>query len=150
MASWKGFDQKSGGVATNIGVHFYDMLGFIFGELKANHVHYRSEDSSAGYLEFARARVRWVLSINRAHLPDRTPEGQTTFRSITVDGTEIEFSGGFTDLHTMSYQEVLKGNGFGLDAVRPSIEIVSAIRTMDLEPGKGEAHPDLARITKNG
>ncbi|MEQ8402972.1 MAG: Gfo/Idh/MocA family oxidoreductase [Roseitalea porphyridii] len=145
-ASWKGVAHKSGGIATNIGVHFYDMLGFVFGRLKANIVHHRADDAAAGYLEFDMARVRWVLSINRDHLPERTPQGQSTYRSITVDGEEIEFSGGFTDLHTASYQAVLDGQGFGLDAVRPSIEIVSAIRTAAVEPGRGERHPDLYRI----
>lgn len=140
-ASWKGRLEKSGGIATNIGVHFYDMLGFVFGGLKTNIVHHRSDDSAAGYLEFDRARVRWVLSINRDHLPPQTPEGQSTYRSITVDGEEIEFSGGFTDLHTLSYQEILAGNGFGLDVVRPSIELVSSIRNADLNPKSGELHP---------
>jgi len=145
-ASWKGDDRMSGGIATNIGVHFYDMLGFVFGPLRQSIVHHRDADAAAGYLEFARARVRWVLSINRAHLPPRTPAGQTTYRSITVDGEEIEFSGGFTDLHTASYARILDGAGFGLDAVRPSIEIVSGIRTAPVEPGRGARHPDLDRL----
>lgn len=144
--SWKGFTHKSGGIATNIGVHFYDMLSFIFGANTGNIVHHRGLDSAAGYLEFQRARVRWVLSINRNHLPDHTPAGQTTHRSITVEGEEIEFSGGFTDLHTASYQNVLDGNGYGLDVVRPSIELVSHIRNAAIEPGRGEQHPDLAKI----
>lgn len=145
-ASWKGFDQKSGGIATNIGVHFYDMLGFVFGPIKENIVHHRGADSAAGYLEFAQARVRWVLSINRDHLPAHTPAGQTTHRSITVEGEEIEFSGGFTDLHTASYQNVLDGNGYGLDVVRPSIEVVSHIRTAPIEPNRGEQHPDIKKV----
>jgi UDP-N-acetyl-2-amino-2-deoxyglucuronate dehydrogenase len=145
-ASWKGFDQKSGGIATNIGVHFYDMLSFVFGPIRENIVHHRGTDSAAGYLEFAQARVRWVLSINRDHLPAQTPAGQTTHRSITVEGEEIEFSGGFTDLHTASYQNVLDGNGYGLDVVRPSIEVVSRIRTAPIELGRGEQHPDIAKV----
>jgi UDP-N-acetyl-2-amino-2-deoxyglucuronate dehydrogenase len=145
-ASWKGLEHKSGGIATNIGVHFYDMLAFVFGPLKTNIVHHRAADAAAGYLEFERARVRWVLSINRAHLPAHTPEGQTTHRSITVDGEEIEFSGGFTDLHTASYQSVLDGQGFRLDAARQSIETVAHIRTAALEPGRGEQHPDLGKV----
>ncbi|MEM9580078.1 MAG: Gfo/Idh/MocA family oxidoreductase, partial [Pseudomonadota bacterium] len=145
-ASWKGFDQKSGGIATNIGVHFYDMLSFVFGPMKENIVHHRGTDAAAGYLEFAQARVRWVLSINRDHLPAHTPAGQTTHRSITVEGEEIEFSGGFTDLHTASYQNVLDGGGYGLDIVRPSIEVVSHIRTAPIEPGRGEQHPDIAKV----
>lgn len=147
-ASWKGFDQKSGGIATNIGVHFYDMLSFVFGPIRDNIVHHRGTDSAAGYLEFAQARVRWVLSINREHLPEHTPAGQTTHRSITVEGEEIEFSGGFTDLHTASYQNVLDGNGYGLDVVRPSIEVVSRIRTAPIEPNRGEHHPDIAKVLK--
>lgn len=145
-ASWKGFDQKSGGIATNIGVHFYDMLSFVFGPIRDNIVHHRGIDSAAGYLEFAQARVRWVLSINREHLPSHTPLGQTTHRSITVEGEEIEFSGGFTDLHTASYQNILDGTGYGLDVVRPSIEVVSRIRTAPIEPGRGEQHPDIAKV----
>lgn len=145
-ASWKGFEHKSGGIATNIGVHFYDMLSFIFGPLKTNVVHHRADDAAAGYLEFERARVRWVLSINRDHLPAHTPAGQTTHRSITVDGAEIEFSSGFTDLHTASYQNVLDGNGYGLDVVRSSIETVSHIRNAPIELSLGEQHPDIAKI----
>lgn len=145
-ASWKGFDQKSGGIATNIGVHFYDMLSFVFGPMKENIVHHRGTDAAAGYLEFAQARVRWVLSINRDHLPAHTPSGQTTHRSITVEGEEIEFSGGFTDLHTASYQNVLDGGGYGLDVVRPSIELVSHIRTAAIEPSRGEQHPDIKKV----
>lgn len=145
-ASWKGFEQKSGGIATNIGVHFYDMLSFVFGQIRENIVHHRGADAAAGYLEFAQARVRWVLSINRNHLPAHTPADQTTHRSITVEGEEIEFSGGFTDLHTASYQNVLDGNGYGLDVVRPSIEAVSHIRTAPIEPGRGEQHPDIRKV----
>ena len=145
-ASWKGFEHKSGGIATNIGVHFYDMLSFVFGPMTGNIVHHRGPDAAAGYLEFEKARVRWVLSINRDHLPAHTPAGQSTHRSITVEGEEIEFSGGFTDLHTASYQNVLDGNGYGLEIVRPSIEVVSHIRHAALEPGRGEQHPDLAKI----
>lgn len=145
-ASWKGLENKSGGIATNIGVHFYDMLAFVFGPIKSSVVHHRAADAAAGYLEFEKARVRWVLSINRSHLPPQTPEGQSTYRSITVDGEEIEFSGGFTDLHTASYQAVLDGKGFGLDVVRPSIEVVSDIRSAAIQPGAGEQHPDLSKV----
>ena len=145
-ASWKGLQHKSGGIATNIGVHFYDMLSFVFGPMRENIVHHRGDDAAAGYLEFEQARVRWVLSINRDHLPAHTPEGQTTHRSITVEGEEIEFSGGFTDLHTASYQNVLDGNGYGLDVVRPSIELVSQIRTAPIELGRGEQHPDIKKV----
>lgn len=144
--SWKGFEQKSGGIAANIGVHFFDMLGFVFGNLKSSTVHHRAEDAAAGYLEYQQARVRWVLSINRQHLPSHTPEGQTTHRSITFEGEEVEFSGGFTDLHTQSYQSILEGNGFSLEVVRPSIELVSSIRSAPLTPNIGETHPLLKQV----
>jgi len=142
-ASWKGDEQKSGGIATNIGVHFYDMLSFVFGDLKTNVVHHRAADRAAGYLEYDKARVRWFLSLNRDDLPVNTPDGQTTFRSVTVDGEEIEFSGGFTDLHTISYQEIMDGNGLTLDDVRPSIETVAHIRNAPIEAKRGERHPFL-------
>ncbi len=143
-ASWKGDEHKSGGIATNIGVHFYDMLTFVFGPLQENLVHHRASDCASGYLEYEKARVRWFLSINRRDLPHNIPVGQTTFRSITVDGEELEFSGGFTDLHTQSYEQIIADKGFPLDEVRPSIETVSHIRTAPVDPGKGEQHPFLS------
>jgi len=147
FTSWKGDDTKSGGIATNIGVHFYDMLGWIFGDIKQNIPHLKKQDASAGYLEFAHARVRWFLSVNYEHLPTQVKEkGQRTYRSITVDGNEIEFSGGFTDLHTACYEHILAGKGFGLDEARKSIEIVSAIRKKDVAPNLGERHPFLAKV----
>lgn len=139
--SWKGDEQRSGGIASNIGVHFYDMLEFVFGKLKAIHVHLHTPSHAAGYMEYDRANVRWFLSVDRNDLPAQTPEGQSTYRSITVDGDEVEFSRGFTDLHTLSYAHILNGGGFGLDDVRPSIEAVSHIRTAKLEPNKGDMHP---------
>jgi len=142
--SWKGDEHKSGGIATNIGVHFYDMLTFVFGPLKHNYVHHRAVDCSSGYLEYEKARVRWFLSINRNDLPQNIPPGQTTFRSITIDGDELEFSGGFTDLHTQSYQQIVADNGFTLGDVRPSVETVSYIRTAPVDPSKGEQHPFLS------
>lgn len=147
--SWKGDEEKSGGIATNIGVHFYDMLGFLFGPLKQNIVHHRAADCASGYLEYEQARVKWFLSINARDLPDGLGEDQRTYRSITVDGDEIEFSGGFTDLHTLSYQEIVKGNGFTIDDVRPSIEIVSTIRNGDIELDKGEQHPFLSKASND-
>ena len=112
--SWKGDESKSGGIATNIGVHFYDMLSWIFGEVQENVVHLRAKDKSSGYLEFKNARVRWFLSINEHDLPSHIQEkGQRTYRSITIDDEELEFSSGFTDLHTKSYEHILKGKGFG-------------------------------------
>jgi UDP-N-acetyl-2-amino-2-deoxyglucuronate dehydrogenase len=138
--SWKGDESKSGGIATNIGVHFYDMLSWIFGDVQENIVHLREKDKSAGYLEFKNARVRWFLSINENDLPEHIKEkGQRTFRSITIDSQELEFSSGFTDLHTKSYQEILKGNGFGLKDSEESIKIVHNIRNMTISK-IGEKH----------
>ncbi len=140
--SWKGDVSKSGGIASNIGVHFYDMLTWVFGGVKASKVHLNSHDRAAGYLELERARVRWFLSINAETLPAEVKErGQTTYRSITVDGEEMEFSKGFTDLHTMSYQHILFGGGFGLEDARTSVEIVHGIRNAEIEPMQGDYHP---------
>ncbi len=147
--SWKGDEAKSGGIATNIGVHFFDMLGFVFGGLKRNVVHHRAADCAAGYLEYQRARVRWFLSINVRDVPAHLRDKQRTFRSITVDGKELEFSEGFTDLHTLSYREIMAGNGFPLEEVRQSIETVAKIRTADIELNKGEQHPFLAAVRKD-
>ena len=139
--SWKGDESKSGGIATNIGVHFYDMLSWVFGEVKTNIVHLREKDKSAGYLEFEQARVRWFLSIDENSLPREVKEkGQRTYRSITVGDSELEFSSGFTELHTESYKGILKGNGFGLLDAKQSIEIVHDIRNADVII-KGERHP---------
>lgn len=151
MKSWKGFDHKSGGVATNIGVHFYDMLHFIFGELKSNEVHFRDEKTASGYLEYERARVKWFLSIDSNNLPDNAVKGEKlTYRSITInDGDnkeELEFSGGFTDLHTLSYQNVLAGNGFGIDENRIAIETVESIRVQDVVEAGSKAHPLLNKV----
>jgi UDP-N-acetyl-2-amino-2-deoxyglucuronate dehydrogenase len=145
--SWKGDDAKSGGIATNIGVHFYDMLSFVFGPLKRNVVHHRAMDCAAGYLEYERAHVRWFLSINVRDVPGHSEnQKQRTFRSIKMDGREIEFSEGFTDLHTASYREIMSGRGFPLAQVRPSIETVAAIRTAPIQLGEGTQHPFVARV----
>jgi len=147
FTSWKGDDQKSGGIATNIGVHFYDMLGWIFGDLKKNEVHLKQRDASAGYLEFEHAKVRWFLSVNYDYIPDEVKKsGQRTYRSITVNGNEIEFSEGFTDLHTESFKQILSGNGFGLKEARKSIEIVSNIRNQDITNNQSDAHPFIKKI----
>ena len=144
LASWKGDEAKSGGIATNIGVHFFDMLHFVFGALQENILHHASPTSSAGYLEFEKARVRWFLSVDAGTLPTPAIEaGQRTYRSITVDGSEIEFSDGFTDLHTVSYEKILSGEGFGLEDNRTCIEAVSQIRSMSPRGKKGEYHPFL-------
>ena len=117
--SWKSELIKSGGIATNIGVHFFDMLTWIFGDVKLNTVHITDTKKAAGFLQLEKARVRWFMSLDYDSVPrEQQKKGLRTFRSITVDGKEIEFSGGFTDLHTQSYQEILKGNGFGLDEAR--------------------------------
>lgn len=147
LQSWKGDINKSGGIATNIGVHFYDMLHFVFGDLKENIVHYGDSRKAAGYLEYERARVRWFLSIDVEDVPESLQSrGQRTYRSIMCDGDEIEFSGGFTDLHTRSYEEILKGNGFGLEENRTAIEIVSVIRDARPLGLTGDYHPFLKRV----
>ncbi|MBE7629143.1 Gfo/Idh/MocA family protein [Tenacibaculum piscium] len=143
--SWKGDQSKSGGIATNIGVHFYDMLSWVFGKVQENKVHLREKDASAGYLEFENARVRWFLSINENSLPlEVKQKNQRTYRSITVDGQEIEFSGGFTELHTQSYKGILKGKGYGLADAKASIEIVHDIRNVEVV-NNGEKHLFLNR-----
>jgi UDP-N-acetyl-2-amino-2-deoxyglucuronate dehydrogenase len=147
LQSWKGDVNKSGGIATNIGVHFYDMLHFIFGSLQDNIVHYTSDEKAAGYLEYENARVRWFLSVDYTDVPDEArSQGQRTYRSITVDGEEIEFSGGFTDLHTRTYEEVLAGNGFGLEENRVAIQTVSDIRNMEPKGLVGDYHPFLKSV----
>jgi UDP-N-acetyl-2-amino-2-deoxyglucuronate dehydrogenase len=127
--SWKGNGEKSGGIATNIGVHFFDMLTWIFGAVEDVQVDKHTSDQAAGFLKLKQARVNWMLSINENHLPGEALEkGKRTYRSLTMNGQEIEFSDGFTELHTLSYQQILQGNGFGLDDARQSIEIVQQIR----------------------
>jgi UDP-N-acetyl-2-amino-2-deoxyglucuronate dehydrogenase len=145
--SWKGDIQKSGGVATNIGIHFFDMLGWIFGSEKKNIVHHSEPQKAAGYLELENARVRWFLSIDYNDIPDHVRKtGQRTFRSITVDGKEIEFSKGFTDLHTLTYQEILAGRGFGLRDARQSVETAFTIRNAKPAGLTGDYHPILKKI----
>ena len=143
LQSWKGDLNKSGGIATNIGVHFFDMLNFLFGERQDTLVHLNEPTKASGYLEFEHARVRWFLSLDVNDVPTLGREqGQRTYRSITVDGNELEFSGGFTDLHTRSYEEILAGRGFGLEENRNAIETVSAIRDSEITTA-GEIHPFL-------
>lgn len=133
LQSWKGNEDKSGGIATNIGVHFFDMLHYLFGALEQNVVHLRTPTRAAGYLEYERARVRWFLSLEVDDIPEAPKAaGQRTYRSITIDGNEIEFSGGFTDLHTRSYEEILAGRGFGLEENRVAISTVAHIRHDDI------------------
>ncbi len=127
--SWKGYPEKSGGIATNIGIHFFDMLCWIFGEVHENKVIEYLPDRASGFLGLEMASVNWYLSINAATLPENIRhKGQTTYRSLRMDGREIDFSGGFTDLHTLSYEQILQGNGFGIDDAKPSIQIVHDIR----------------------
>lgn len=140
--SWKGDVSKSGGIATNIGVHFYDMLTWVFGPVRKNVVHLHTHDRAAGYLELEKARVRWFLSINADTLPDSVKvKGGRTFRSLSMEGEEIEFSDGFTELHTHSYQHILDGNGFGLEEAKSSIQLVHDIRHMKPLGLVGEYHP---------
>ena len=147
--SWKGDVTKSGGIATNIGVHFYDMLSWIFGEVKENIVHLHTHDRASGYLEFDRARVRWFLSINYNVLPEEIKiKGQRTFRSIKIEGEELEFSEGFTGLHTEVYKGIINGKGFGLEDSRKAIEIVHDIRNTNPIGLKGEYHPLASKKTE--
>lgn len=144
--SWKGDESKSGGVATNIGVHFFDMLTWIFGDVKNSVVHKRDKSTAAGFLQLERANVRWFLSIDYDLIPENIKStGARTYRSINVDGKEVEFSGGFTDLHTLSYKDILNGGGFGLNAAKKSIEIVHDIRNIAVSNVNGEYHELLKR-----
>ena len=144
--SWKGDEHKSGGVATNIGIHFYDMLQWVFGNVKSNIVHVSTHDRVAGYLELDRARVRYFLSINADTLPQCALEGgKRTYRAINIDGEEFEFSQGFTELHTESYKHILRGEGFGIEDARNAINIVYDIRHAEPIGLKGDYHP-LAKM----
>ncbi|MEX0720000.1 MAG: Gfo/Idh/MocA family oxidoreductase [Balneolaceae bacterium] len=139
--SWKGDEEKSGGIGTNIGIHFFDLLMWLFGNPQHTELHVKENNRMGGFLELPNADVEWFLSLEKEDLPESAKE-KRTFRSITVDGEEIEFSGGFTDLHTRVYEETLAGNGFGIDDARPSIELVHNLRTMKVaEKPKGDVHP---------
>ncbi len=147
--SWKGDVKKSGGVATNIGVHFYDMLHFVFGKVIENKLHYRNESKAAGFIEYEKARVRWFLSVDANDLPVAVAaQGKRTFRSLLINGEEVEFSEGFTDLHTRVYENILNGQGFDLEANRVSIETVGSIRTQQPLGLVGDYHPFLKNQTK--
>jgi len=139
-ASWKGDESKSGGVATNIGVHFFDMLSYVFGPVNRNIAHLHDEKRAAGYLECGRAQIRWFLSVDCRDLPENVRSTRTTYRSMVLNGEEVEFSDGFTDLHIKSYEQILAGRGFGLHEVRPSIQIVSEFRSAPIESQVGELH----------
>jgi len=147
--SWKGDPAKSGGIATNIGIHFFDMLSWIFGPVQQQQVHLLEPDKAAGFLRLKNARIRWFLSIDEHTLPlTAIQAGKRTFRSITIEGEEFEFSEGFTDLHTLSYQNILSGNGFGLNDAMQSISTVYEIRNAEIVGLKGEYHPILKTIYK--
>jgi UDP-N-acetyl-2-amino-2-deoxyglucuronate dehydrogenase len=141
--SWKGSDERSGGIATNIGIHFFDLLLWLFGDLERCAVHLRTPRRMAGTLELACARVSWFLSTDPADLP--APGTSTTLRSITIDGAAIEFSDGFGDLHTRVYEEVMAGRGFGIADARPSIALSAAIRSAAVSSAAGQPHSRLAR-----
>jgi UDP-N-acetyl-2-amino-2-deoxyglucuronate dehydrogenase len=145
--SWKGDLEKSGGVATNIGIHFFDMLSLVFGETKENIVHYSDKNTAAGFLQLERARVRWFLSVDYHSLPvEIQARGQRTFRSILIEGKEMEFSDGFTELHTESYRRILAGEGFGVEDARNSINTVFDIRNAVPVGKKGDYHPFLNKL----
>lgn len=146
FTSWKGDVKKSGGVATNIGVHFYDMLHFVFGNVVDNKLHYRDDFKAAGFIEYEKARVRWFLSVDANDVPaPMLAAGKRTYRSLTMNGREIEFSDGFTDLHTRIYEDILNGGGFDLEANRVAIETVGNIRAQEPLGLVGDYHPFLKK-----
>ena len=137
---------KSGGIAANIGIHFFDMLCWVFGPMQEVRLHSMTPMKAAGYLEFANARVRWFLSIDRSDLPaTATDAGKTTFRNITINSQDLEFSDGFVDLHTQSYAHILDGGGYPVSEARQAIEIVEKMRHMDVMAGGSDKHPILGR-----
>lgn len=147
LVSWKGQPERSGGLATNIGIHFFDLLMWFFGGVRHSEVHLAQPLHTAGFLELERARVQWFLSIDQNDLPDEAKaKGQRTYRSITIDGEEIEFSEGFTDLHTVVYKETLAGRGFGLQHARPSIELVHDLREASAIGVNENTHPIVKKI----
>ncbi|MCS3702306.1 Gfo/Idh/MocA family oxidoreductase [Salinibacter ruber] len=139
--SWKGDPVKSGGVSTNIGIHFFDLLMWLFGDVEKNEVHISEEERVGGFMALEGADVEWYLSLKENDLPERTPEGQSTYRSITVDGEEIEFSGGFDDLHTRVYEKTLDDDGFTIEDARPSIQLVHDIRNATPQQPSESFHP---------
>jgi UDP-N-acetyl-2-amino-2-deoxyglucuronate dehydrogenase len=145
LVSWKGQAERSGGLATNIGIHFFDLLIWLFGAVETQQVHFADATTTAGYIELQHARVRWLLSIDRRLLPSGLKEDQSTYRSITIDGQEMEFSEGFTDLHTEVYRRTLNGNGFGLEDARPSIQLAHDIRVAIPSGVAANSHPLLKK-----
>lgn len=147
--SWKGVSEKSGGIATNIGIHFFDLLMWLFGEAENSEVYYSDQHKIGGFLELKDANVKWFLSIDRNDLPKKVVEdNKTTFRSISVDGEEMQFSEGFTDLHTKVYERTLAGNGFGIKDARPSIKLVYNIRSSIAIPKQENMHPNIKKVLK--
>ena len=145
--SWKGDEQKSGGIGTNIGIHFFDALFWLFGKPETVELHIREKNRMGGFLELPNADVEWYLSLEDQDLPQHLNNGARTYRSITVDGEEIEFSGGFRDLHTKVYEETIAGNGFGIDVSRPSIELVHHLRTCKISQNpNGVMHPSVKKM----
>lgn len=144
LVSWKGDVEKSGGIATNIGIHFFDMLEWIFGPVQYNIVHAEGPTKAGGFLELRKARVRWFLSIDRDDLPHVPADGKpATYRSITLNGEELEFTEGFANLHTKNYEEILAGRGFGLQDAKPAVDTVSNIRRSRPVGLHGHCHPLL-------
>lgn len=150
--SWKGDPRRSYGVATNIGIHFFDMLNFVFGSNVVNELHFSSDTKAAGYLEYEKARVRWFLSTDASDLPENVKGEKTTFRNISCDGAEIEFSDGFAELHTESYKNVLSGSGFGLSDAAGCVRTTEAIRAsgIELSPMECRKHAKLGALLESG
>jgi UDP-N-acetyl-2-amino-2-deoxyglucuronate dehydrogenase len=147
LQSWKGLEKKSGGVAINIGVHFFDMLHFIFGDIITNEVHYRDSKTVVGYLRYKRASVKWFLSIDSRNLPEHAvANNKPTFRNIKIEDEEFEFSGGFSDLHTESYKHIIEGSGFGIDDNRATIKTVEKIGVQEISEKPSVFHPLLRRV----
>ena len=144
--SWKGDEAKSGGLALNIGVHFFDLLLWLFGEAEKSEVHLREAERWSGSIQLKNADVLWYLSTRPEDLPEVSREqGKPAYRSLTIDSEELEFSGGFTDLHTRVYEDILAGKGFGVESARPSVELVYRLRTATVVAHRGNAHPMLAK-----
>jgi UDP-N-acetyl-2-amino-2-deoxyglucuronate dehydrogenase len=148
-SSWKGNEARSGGLATNIGIHFFDMLMFIFGRARHSEAHLREASRAAGFIECDNADVRWFLSIDSNDLPSDRDPTKRTFRLLSIDGEEFEFSEGFNDLHTRSYEEIVAGRGFRIEEIRPATEFVSKFRTDPLVVGGNALHPFAARYLRN-
>ncbi len=149
LQSWKGDSKKSGGIATNIGIHFFDLLYFLFGAVQINNVHFKDDTRASGYLEFEQARVTWYLSVDAKDLPETiVAKGKRTFRSISVDKQEFEMSDGFSDLHNLSYKRIMEGNGFDIEETRASISVVADIRNSRIKSRFTGEHPFLNRIIR--